>query len=240
MAIRKEKFCPGEYYHIYNRTLLNTDEFKDIWNAKKLAQTFWVANSTNSTLAFDYIRKEINPSTEKIKEYLNRGEKLVNVLCYSIMPNHYHLLLEELIENGISNFVRKCNTSIAKYINIKTERKGPLFESKFKAKHIDSNKYLLHLSLYIHLNPLDFLTGKEWRNNKISDWEKEKNKLLNYPWSSIKFFLNDRTKPGFVADKILSGTEIITEQFDNSKEYESFLREWAADSFEKIEDLILE
>lgn len=234
MGVRKDIFCPGEYYHIYSRTVLKVAEFENNKNAKKLAQTFLVANSTNSTRAFDYIRKNINPSLEKVMEIVKQGEKLVNILCYSIMPNHYHLLLEELKEGGITNFIRKCNTSIAKYINISSDRSGALFESKFKSKHIDSNEYLLHLSLYIHLNPLDFLSGKEWRLNKLNDWEAEKDRLIKYPWSSIKFFLNGDD------NNILSGTEIITEQFNNRKEYERFLKNWSVESFEPIKDFTLD
>ncbi|MEW5908143.1 MAG: transposase [Patescibacteria group bacterium] len=235
MAIRKEKFHPGEYYHIYSRTVLKVPEFKDYGNAKKLAQTFLVANSTNSTKTFDYIRKNINPPFQKIMDMVSKGDKLVNILCYSIMPDHYHLLLEELREEGITDFIRKCNTSIAKYINIKTDRSGALFESKFKSKHIDSNNYLLHLSVYIHLNPLDFLSGREWRFNKMKNWENEKNKLLNHPWSSIRFFLDKNYN-----DEIISGTEIITEQFKDKKDYEFYLKDWSMDSLEIISDLVLD
>lgn len=233
--MRKETFCPGQYYHIYSRTALKVNNFEDNGNAKKLAQAFFVANSTKSTQAFDYIRKNINPSLKKIKEIVESGEKLVNIVCYSIMPNHYHLLLEEIRENGVTEFVRKCNTSIAKYVNIKTGRKGSLFESKFKSKLVNSNEYLLHLSLYIHLNPLDFLSSKEWRFSKVKNWETERSKLVNYPWSSVNFFLGEQ-----YPNDIVSGTEIILSQFKNKKEYEMFLREWSEESFESIREFILE
>lgn len=233
--IRKEKFCPGEYYHIYSRTILNVPEFKDYKNAQKLCRAFLLANSTSSGEAFDYLRTNRNSSLEKALEIVKQGDKLVDVVCYSIMPDHYHLLLKELKDNGIIDFIRKCNTSIAKYINIKNERSGVLFESRFKSKHVSSNDYLLHLSLYIHLNPLDFLDGKDWRFNKLKDWHSKKNKLLNYQWSSLKSFLDDNSE-----DKIISGTEIVLDQFKNKKEYELFLREWSEESFSRINDLILE
>lgn len=233
--IRKEKFVPGEYYHIYSRTILNLPEFKDREKANKLAQTFLLGNSTASSQAFDYLRTTRNSTLEKAIEISKRGERLVDILCYSIMPDHYHLLLRELKENGITSFIRRCNTSIAKYINTKFDRSGPLFGGNFKSKHIDSNEYLLHLSVYIHLNPLDFLSGKEWRFSKLKDWQLEKEKLLNYRWSSLKAFLDENFK-----DQIISGTEIILDQFKNKKEYEMFLMDWSTESLEEIREIIID
>ncbi len=220
--LRKEKFVPGEYYHIYSRTVLNIPEFKDYKNANRLEQAFLISNSTNSGEAFQFIRNNKDISIEDILKILERGEKLIDILCYVIMPDHYHLLVREIKDTGIRNFVHKCNTSIAKYINIKNERLGPLFESRFKSKHIDTNEYLLHLSLYIHLNPLDFLIGKEWRQHALKNWSSIKPKLLTYQWSSLKYFLNIVHR-----NPIISGTEIIKEQFDNEKEYENFLHDWS-------------
>jgi len=233
--IRKEKFVPDEYYHIYSRTIFGLPEFKNNTNANKLAQAFLLANSTKSSQAFDYLRNDRKAILENAIEIIRQGEKLVDVLCYAIMPDHYHLLLKEIRENGITDFIRRCNTSIAKYINIKTERKGALFESKFKSKHINSNEYLLHLSLYIHLNPLDFLSGKGWREHKLKNWQLEKEGLLRYQWSSLKTFLYKDYK-----DLIISGIDIILDQFNNRKEYELFLQEWSTDSLEKIKDIIID
>ncbi len=215
--------------------MLKSPYFTDDINAKKLAQTFLLVNSTNSTQALDYLRNNRNATLQKAIEISKQGEKHTDIICYSIMPNHYHLLLKEIRDNGITNFIHKCNTSVAKYINIKNGRTGPLFESKFKSKRINSNEYLLCLSVYIHLNPLDFLVGKEWRFNRLKNWTLAKEKLLNYPWSSFKFFLDEG-----INNQALSGTEIILDQFNNRKEYEQFLKEWSLESLEKINDLLLE
>lgn len=231
--MRKEKFIPGEYYHIYSKTILNIPEFKDKKSANKLLQSFLLSNSTESSKAFDYLRNTENPNFEKAIEIINRGKKLVDVLCYSIMPDHYHLLLHERAKNGISEFIRKCNISISKYINIKKERKGPLFESRFNSKHVKDNRYLLHLSVYIHLNALDVLSGREWREHRLNSWLIKKQKLLNYPWSSLKSFLDENYR-----DLIISGTEILLDQFNDRKEYELFLREWSEDELERMNEII--
>ncbi len=233
--LRKVKFAPNEYYHIYIRTLLSTPHFKYSKNINRLMLAFLLANSTKSGDAFDYLRTSQYSTPEKATEIAAGGEKLVDILSYCVMPNHYHLLLKELKNNGITDFVRKCNTSIAKYVNIKTDRRGPLFESRFNSKHIDTNEYLLHLSVYIHLNPLDIITGKEWRKHKLENWNDKKKKLLNYSWSSLRHFLSEKH-----TDPIISGEEIILGQFNNKKEYESFLREWSEETLEEISNIIIE
>jgi putative transposase len=215
--------------------VLNVPEFKKKENANKLVQAFLLANSTKSGQAFNYLRNDRSATLEKALEVIKEGRKLVDVLCYTIMPDHYHLLLRQLTEGGITEFIRKCNTSIAKYINIKNNRTGSLFESCFKSKYINSNEYLLHLSLYIHLNPLDFIDNKNWRYNKLRDWRFKKEKLLNYPWSSLKKFLNKDYK-----DPILSGIKMISNQFNNSREYELFLKEWSEGTLFQIGDLVID
>ena len=239
--IRKEKFAPGEYYHVFSKTVLGVPEFKERDNSYKLAQTFLLANSTKSGQAFEYLRTYRNTSIKKALEIARSGERLVSILCYAIMPNHYHLLIKEIRENGITDFIRRGNTSIAKYVNIKQERSGPLFESRFKSKHIDSNDYLLHLSVYIHLNPLDFLSSRSWRENKIQNWEKEKKKLLEYRWSSLRHYINPKgSTMSDIEANIITETKIITDQFENEADYEKFLKEWSVESLGIIKDINLE
>jgi putative transposase len=231
--MRKEIFVPGEYYHIYNRIIFNKPEFKNRKNAERLARAFLLGNSTKSSAAFEYLKSNKNATLDEAIKITKTGEKLVDIICYSIMPDHYHLLVKEKVENGISNFLHKCNVSIAKYINIKNNRKGPLFESRFDAKHIDTNKYLVHLSIYIHLNPLDFLDGKKWRKHKLKNWPAKKKKLLDYPWSSLRMFLNKNFQ-----DPIISNTKIILNQFDKNNTYEKSLQEWSEEHLEKINNIL--
>lgn len=233
--VRKEKFVPEEYYHIYSRTILNIPEFKNSGNAKRLEQAFLISNSTKASEVYLFLKNNKGLDIKDVLKILEKGEKLVDILCYAIMPDHYHLLVREKKENGITNFIRSCNTSIAKYINIKSDRNGPLFESRFKSKHINSNEYLLHLSLYIHLNPLDFLINKEWREHGLLNWHEAKNKLLNYRWSSFNYFLGDNHE-----NHIISGTEIIKDQFNNKKEYEIFLRDWSEKTANDIKELTID
>ena len=216
---------------------MNVPVFKDGQNAKRIKQSMLFANSTISSKIFQFLRDSEKPAETKFIEaekILTKGEKLVDILCYAIMPDHYHMLIKERVDGGIINFVRKCDISITKHINTRDKRRGPIFESLFKSKHLDSNEYLTHLSTYIHLNPLDVISGKEWRNHKLENWSKIRKKIIDYPWSSLKFFLEDKPDP------IVSGEKAILEQFKNKKDYESFLREWSEDSFNNTKDIALE
>ncbi len=231
--MRKDNFVGGEYYHIYNRTIANYRIFSDERNAKYLLRAFLLANSTKSSESFKCLRNNQPKATcdvafglDKALEILKQGERLVDLLCFAIMQDHYHLLLKEKRENGIIDFVRKCDISISKYINIRNNRKGSLFESRFKSKHIDSNEYLVHSSVYMHLNPLDIISGKEWREHKLQNWKEIRKPIFDYPWSSLKSFFEPSSDKS-----LLSGQEIITEQFKNKEEYEEFLKDWSMPDF---------
>ena len=84
------------------------------------------------------------------------------------MPNHFHILVKEKIENGISKFMGKLTTGYSMYFNKRYDRTGSLFQGVFKSVHADSDEYLKYLFAYIHLNPIK-LINPEWKENGIKD-----------------------------------------------------------------------
>ena len=137
------------------------------------------------------------------------------------MPNHFHLLLQQLTDGGISKFIKHIGDSYTRYFNTKKERVGPLFQGAFKAVHVETNDQLIHLSRYIHLNPL------------VSFIVKEEN-FLSYPWSSLQIYLKKRHN--FVNPKP------VLEQFKTNDEYLQFVLDQIdyGKELEKIKHLILE
>lgn len=114
---------------------------------------------------------------EKVLGYLRKeGEEQIEILGFCLMNNHYHFLLKQKTQNGISRFISNLQNGYAKYFNIKTERTGPLFQPMFQSVRIATDEQLLHVSRYIHLNPS---TG----------YVVEINKLGEYPWSSLSCYL---------------------------------------------------
>ncbi|MBI4037089.1 transposase, partial [Candidatus Daviesbacteria bacterium] len=125
----------------------------------------------------------------------------VNILCFCLMPNHIHLLIQQLEENGISEFMRKFSHSYTKYWNIKNNHQGPLLQAMFKAVLVETDEQLLHLSRYIHLNPLV--------SSVIQD-------LNMYPWSSYLSYLDPDNTQHIAKNEIL-------EFFNSAKDYEKFV-----------------
>lgn len=108
---------------------------------------------------------------------------LVRVHTYCLMPNHYHLILEQLVDGGISKFLQKFMTGYTQYFNVLHERSGVLFQGRTKSKLIDSDDYLRWLAHYIAMNPLD-LCESSWKEKGIKDRKKALQFLKDYKWKS--------------------------------------------------------
>lgn len=138
---------------------------------------------------------------QKNKYKLNLNDKLIEVIAYCIMPTHYHFLVVQKKENGILKFISKTCNSYSHFYNLKKERQGPLFQGKFKAVRIRGIEQLLHLSRYIHLNPVtDYI---------VEDPE-------NFEFSSYKDYLGER-KSNFI------NPEVILSEFSTIKDYQQFV-----------------
>lgn len=134
---------------------------------------------------------------------LDSERKIVEIICYCLMPNHFHFLIQQKTNGGLTEFISKLSNSYTKYINTKNQRFGPLFQGEFKAVHIESNEQLIHLSRYIHLNPLVNYVCKN---------------LDDYQWSSY-FEYSGKSK-----DRHCSKS-IILDQFKNIPEYLQFIKD---------------
>lgn len=143
MGMRKVQFAPGEYYHIYNRGVDHRNIVTDTADSDRFLQSLIEFNSEKVTGGLYEMSFLKNPPKPK---------QLVEVVCYCLNPNHFHLLLKEINEGGISKFMHRFIGGYSKYFNNKYKRKGTLLQGRFKAKHISDNDYLLHASAYINLN----------------------------------------------------------------------------------------
>ncbi len=115
------------------------------------------------------------------------------------MKNHYHVLLSERVENGISMFIRKLNIGYAKYFNKRHDRSGYLFQGRTKRIHINSDAYFLHISNYIHFNPLDyFADAREWRMRGLKHPSRAHDYLMKYRWSSYQDYCGKRNFPSLI------------------------------------------
>jgi putative transposase len=202
-------FAPGEFYHIYNRGNSKQRIFKDTHDYDHFIKLLFLSNSKNNFV----FRNIKNPYS------IDRGSSLVEVGAYTTMPNHFHLLLKERGENGITRYLHKLSTSYSKYYNARHRRTGKLFEGEFKAEHITDDKYLKYLFSYIHLNPLKLIEPK-WRETKI-DQKKGLRFLRNYEYSSYRDFTGEKRNEGLILN-----LETFPSYFPNSGSFEGEILEW--------------
>ncbi|MEK7566700.1 MAG: transposase [Patescibacteria group bacterium] len=110
------------------------------------------------------------------------------------MPNHIHLLLSPVAENGMPLFMKKFNGGYAKYFNEKYKRTGALFEGRYKRILIENDAHFDYILYYIHLNPLDLITP-EWRDKKLNNFRKAMKFLDSYRWSSYLDYTGEKNFP---------------------------------------------
>lgn len=155
MGYRKTILATGEIYHVYNRGVEKRPIFLTKWDYTRFLDITNYYRFTNCPVKYSYFKLL---STQERQEVLNKlekaSEKLVDILVFCLMPNHIHFLLKQLQDQGISKFMAKIQNSFSHFFNTKQERVGHLFQGNFKAKRIESDEQLVHVSRYIHLNPV--------------------------------------------------------------------------------------
>jgi len=130
---------------------------------------------------------------------MDRGEPLIDIAAYALMPNHFHLLVRQRKENGISNFMQKLMTGYTMYFNTKNKRTGTLFQGRYRSEHVQNDRYLKYLISYIHLNPIK-LIDPAWKESGIVNSTRAKKFLEQYRYSSyIDYTDVPRKERGIIA-----------------------------------------
>jgi putative transposase len=194
------EFVEGGIYHCYNRGVEKRPIFMDALDygvfLKRLKQMLSKPNDL-----------EHENTNDRIKSYY--GD--VELLAYCLMPNHFHLLLHQTGERSIPEFMRTLSTSYTMYFNKRYKRVGHLFQGTYKARHVDNEAYWLHISRYIHLNPLSLKSNFE-----------------TFPYSSMHYY-KVADPPGWVRpDRVLGS-------FGTYAEYLAFVEDYI--TTEKIAEI---
>lgn len=223
MPPRKTPLVQDYFYHIINRSVALIPIFRDQRDFNRFLYVINYYHFQDTPLPFSKIKKLSVIKQKKIFDNLEKQKKLlVEVICFCLMPNHFHFLLKQVRKDGISIFLKNIQDSYGKYYNIKYKRIGPLFQNRFKAILVENENQLLHLSRYIHLNPYSSLVVKK------------KEDLLQYPWSSFPQYLGETG--GFCRPEVVLG------QFRSPQRYRDFVFDQAdyQRELEKIKHLLLE
>ena len=217
MAIRKIPFLAGEYYHIYNRGVDSRIIFKDEYDYERFMVLLHLCNGKNTVDMRNYSRE--GKSFAKIFS-VDMGDKLVDIGAYCLMPNHFHILIYERIEGGISMFMKKISTAYSMYFNRKYERKGGLLDRPFKAKHIDKDPYLNWVFSYIHLNPVKIIDSS-WKENGILNPVKAEKFMKEYKYSSYYDYFIDNREESIILKK-----DVFPEHFGELNNFKYLVQEF--------------
>ena len=227
MTYRKVPLMLGEYFHVYNRGNSKQEIFIDDKDRDRFIKLLYLSNSKKGFSFRD------NIVDKKIDTWnFERGETLVSVGAWVLMPNHFHIYITspspgegESVKNQenkapIALFMHKLCMSYAKYFNKKYNRVGALFEGPFRAVHIEDDNQAKYLFSYIHLNPIKLIDSK-WKENGINDIDTALKHLNTYKWSSY----NDHRGILRKENKIIQ-LENFPEYFSNIENFNSEIFSW--------------
>ncbi|TSC92255.1 MAG: hypothetical protein CEN92_51 [Candidatus Berkelbacteria bacterium Licking1014_96] len=213
---KPRNFVNGNYYHLYNRGVAKQNIFRCRRDYQSLLNRFaYYLDSKVKPPISRLTRKELE------KELSTQVKSpLIKIIQYCLMPNHFHLFIQQLEDNGIDLFIRIALDSYSRYFNTKHERVGPVFQGKFKSVEVEDNDQCMHLSRYIHLNPCVANIA---------------NKPEDYEWSSYQSF-SQKNKSRVCNPKL------ILDYFKSSKDYQNFVNDYRdyMISLESVGDLILD
>lgn len=224
MPSRRTPLVTNEVYHVFNRGINRQPTFLKKKDYARALLTLNYYRFDNPPLSLSKFLVKNEEEKKSLKDKLLSGEKNVEIISYCLMPNHFHLVLKQLKNKGIPKFMSNIQNSYTKYFNKKNKRDGALFLGQYKAVHIETDEQLIHVSRYLHLNPYT-----SWVVKNI-------NNLENYPWSSLKEYLNPSTPK-------ISNPEIVLKLFKNRVDlYRKFVYNHAdyQRKLETIKHLVLE
>jgi len=210
----------GEIYHIYNRGIEQRNIFLDDDDRLRFIHDLFEFNDENPTinLAYHFGQKQSKevglPKIERVPRKL-----LIDLLIFCLMPNHFHLMIKQQKEGGITAFMRKLGTGYTNYFNKKYNRVGHLLQGKYKIVHVNQESHFIHLPYYIHLNPLD-ADFPEWRERKIKNYKKAMKFIENYRWSSFQDYIGIKNFPS------VTQREFLLKFFEGPAQYKKDVANW--------------
>lgn len=154
---RDAPFLSGEIYHVYNRGANKADIFLETSDYSRFKFLLFLANSLEPCPIRDTLKKYKAQGRSLSGVFVNErpDQMLVDVIAYALLPNHFHLILRQKSENGITKFMKKVATAYSMYFNTLYGHSGTVFQGRFKSKHVGEGDYLRWLCAYVALNPLD-------------------------------------------------------------------------------------
>ena len=226
----------GHVYHVYNRGVEKRKVFLDDDDCFRFIHDLFEFNDMAPAINLAYhIRRPGQSKAIGLPKIEREPRKLlVELLAFCLMPNHFHLMVRQKMENGVSLFMQKVGTGYAQYFNKKYERVGPLFQGKYKIEIVKNDAHLLHLPYYIHANPL-YLTMPEWSERELKNHKQALQFLESYRWSSFPDYTGQHNFPS------VTQREFLLQIAGDAEHYRRSFAQWLkAMDIEDIRHLTLE
>ncbi len=245
MKVMRGRITEGGIYHVLSRGVDKRRIFLCKGDYLRFIHDLFEFNDENSALNIGryFTQYSYSQLIDVRRQSIGRNDRratreprkcLVEVLAFCLMPNHYHFLLRAKSDTSIAEFMKKINGGYAKYFNLKYERTGTLFSSRYKSVPVTNESHFIHLPYYIHMNPLDLITP-EWRKRELTDYRQALRFLENYRWSSYLDYIGKKNFPS------VTQRDFLSEFFGGPKEYRKSTRQWLKGmNWENIRDLTLE
>lgn len=230
--MEKPQFVEGNVYHIYNRGVEKRNVFLNDRDRLRFIHDLYEFNDEDAVANVWYY---FSPKTSEVEpHYIPKERKkrklLVEILAFVLMPNHYHLLLRQLKQDGIVRFMQKLGTGYTMYFNKTYERVGSLFQGRYKAVLVDRESYFTYLPFYIHANPLEIYRGSTSLGKRMRFLE-------SYRWSSFPDYLGRKNFPSVTSRAFLS--EVIGSEHAWKNEMKHVMRSLKK-NLRRVQDVMLD
>jgi putative transposase len=215
--MQKPQFVEDRIYHIYNRGVEKRNVFLDKKDYFRFIHDLYEFNDENSVLNLAHRLTQKSIEVEPRYNKRKKRKLLVEILAFVLMPNHFHLLLRQLEENGIIRFMQKLG-GYTMYFNKKYERVGSLFQGRYKAVLVEKESHFTYLPIYIHANPLKIYRGSTSINDAMRFLEE-------YRWSSFPDYMGKKNFPS------LTSRQFLFDSFGGEKIFRKEMKETIGDLF---------
>jgi len=240
MPRKPRQFEIGNVYHIINRGVDGRKIFLKDQDYSRFILSLEFFNTSDSADIWSLITRDGGgfnppPAEGRIRERLenqrkNMSESIVELLAFALMPNHYHLIIREIIDKGISLFMQKIG-GYTNYFNKQYSRNGSLFESSYRYIKAENDTKLFVDFNYVHTNPVELIEPL-WKDQQVKDFDKTKEFLENYQWSSYRDYIGLPTFPNVINKKF------FLEFFNNEENCKKTVEDWIkfkADNYKQKE-----
>src|SRR3989338_199846 len=208
--LRDKHFVNGETYHLFNRGAHKQAIFTSEEDYRRFLVLLYFSNTTERVQLGNLLQNQGRSLIDLFCEHIDQS--LVDIFAYTLMPNHFHLVIRQKVDGGISTFMKKLATAYSMYFNLKYDHSGVLFQGRFKSRHVGNEAYFRYIFSYVHLNSLD-LFEPSWEEKGIRDLNGARSYVNSYPYSSF-FDYSGNNRVEKVLLSLSQAPEFLTTQND--------------------------